>query len=229
MVVPVTTCEDIYVITHLNVKCVDHFRSQHVRLCGSLAWKIPRPLIISQHDLLEKESIRSQLFSQKRILEKSVGEQKKTEDRLQNNYVEATLRVSKLKKKILEGKRQGGVTLVNPTLKGGDHKTDNGRTNTRDGDLLPETDLEVQLHHTRAERAEIWRYYHNEKNSRQKDENHLHLLTAIYNCITNSGENSTASDGSDSMSTLEPDTATEPNNTAVSIICPICSLTLKFR
>jgi len=137
-----------------------------------------------------------------------------------------------LKKKILENQRLGGVTGRNDsfdsTLNGGDQETDNGR-GTRDGDLLPETDLEVQLLHSRAERAEIWRYYHNEKNTRQKNENHLELLKSMYQCINQSVESATASDGSDSIS-LEPDADMNHvgSGLASAIICPICNLTLKY-
>jgi len=142
----------------------------------------------------------------------------------------STFKVSKLKKKILENQRLGGVTgrndSIDSTLNGGDQETDNGRT--RDGDLLPETDLEVQLLHSRAERAEIWRYYHNEKNTRQKNENHLELLKSMYKCINQTVESSTTSDGSDSV--LEPDADVNQigSGLASAIICPICNLTLKY-
>jgi len=223
-VVTVTACRDIRVISHLKVKCT--FHNHRVRLEGSLAWRVPRPISISHHNLTDKESIRNQLYTQKTMLEKNVREQKKSEDRMQRNYVDATLRVSKLKKKILENQKYGGKTGRDSTLNGGDQNTGNGRS-TCDGDLLPESNLEVQLLHSRAERAEIWRYYHNEKNIRQKNENHLQLLNSMYNCINQTAD--IASDGSDSLSLDADHDSRDPNSILASaVICPICNLTLKY-
>jgi len=90
-VVQVTACRDMHVIPHMSVKCV--FHNSRIRMEGSLAWRIPRPISLSHHNLTNKESIRKQLYSQKTMLERSVHEQKRSEDRMQRNYVDATLRV----------------------------------------------------------------------------------------------------------------------------------------
>ena len=54
-VVQVTACRDMHVIPHMSVKCV--FHDSRIRMEGSLAWRIPRHISLSHHNLTDKESI----------------------------------------------------------------------------------------------------------------------------------------------------------------------------